>query len=70
MGNLKRGGNLERDKPIPRSENPEAQPSIQLSGWIAGEAREGSGREGGRTASGEKSLKRRKPKRASAFGMP
>jgi hypothetical protein len=70
VGNLKRGGSLERDKPIPRPEYPVGPSSIQLSGWIDGEAREGSEREGVHTATGEKSLKRRKPMRASTFDKP
>jgi hypothetical protein len=32
VGNLKRGGSLEKDKPIPWSEDPEGQPDTQRFG--------------------------------------
>jgi hypothetical protein len=66
VGNLKRGGSLERDQPIQRLITPEGQLTTRSSGQGVGEVREGRDREGGLTTSGEKSLERRKPKRASA----
>jgi hypothetical protein len=70
VGNLKRGGSLERDQPTPWLMTPVEQPTPRPSGQGAGEAREGRTREGGFTAAGETSLERRKPRRASARVPP
>lgn len=70
MGNLKRGGSLKRDQPISRSLIPEGQALSWSSGQGRIEAREGQVRESGSTVLGENSLKRRKPRRASALARP
>jgi hypothetical protein len=70
VGNLKRGGSLERDQPIPRLMTPVGQLPGRPSGRARGEAREGRLREGGATTSGENPLERRKPRRASALVWP
>jgi hypothetical protein len=70
VGNLKRGGRLERVKPIPGSEHPVGQPGTRPFGRERGEAREGRDHEDGPTTPGGKSLKRRKPKRATACRAP